>query len=452
MFLLLLLCKSSKAQDDIVNTGNLQIHSGASFVFIGDFTNNGTYVDAGTVVLDGAVEQTLAGSGTISFNNLTIANTSATGVVLSGGAVTTVSGVLTLTDGFVYSSASNLLNLADGATISGGSSDSYIIGPLRKTGNDAFTFHIGKAGYYMPIGITAPNTATDVFTAEYFRADPKVAYGSAKDAAFNKITDNEYWTLLQNNGSTSENITLQWNGNTSNIGNLGELRVANWNGNQWDNLGNSSTTGTNSDGTILATTATNTYTAFTFGTTTINNPLPVTLLTFNAVLNNSQVDLNWITASEVNNDYFTIEKTRDGGNFEFVDKVKGAGNSNQKLYYKTVDFYPFEGLSYYRLKQTNFDGSHSFSELVPIARNAKNKITVFPNPSVNGYVTIALQNYLEREIKIEILDINGKIVHSSDYHINKDENINLPVTFKSGIYNIRIISNSLTTNNKLIIN
>lgn len=450
--LLVVTLGSAEAQDDIVNTGNLQIHTGASFVFVGDFTNNGTYVDAGTVVLDGTVEQTLAGSGSISFNNLTINNSSATGVVLSGGNIT-VAGVLTLTDGFLYTDGSNLLNLADNATISGGSSASYVIGPLRKTGDDAFTFHIGKAGYYMPIGITAPNTATDVFTAEYFRADPKVAYGSAKDAAFNKVTDNEYWTLVQNNGSTSENVTLQWNGNTSNIGNLGELRVASWNGSQWDNLGNASTTGTTSDGTLLATTATGTYTAFTFGTTTTNNPLPVSLLTFNAILNNKQVDLNWTTASELNNDYFTVEKTIDGSNFEFVATVDGAGNSNQKLYYGAIDYNPFEGLSYYRLKQTNFDGGFSYSNLVPINRTDDKLISIYPNPSSDGKVVLAVQNNGDPFVTIEVTDINGKSIQTSTYKVIKNQILNISFdNLTNGIYMVRVSGKSGIVNKKLVIN
>ncbi|MFM9945430.1 MAG: T9SS type A sorting domain-containing protein [Bacteroidia bacterium] len=450
--LILLVSLNLMAQDDVVNTGNLQIHAGASFVFIGDFTNNGTYVDAGTVVLDGAVEQILNGSGSISFNNLTIDNSSATGVVLSGGNVN-VAGTLTLTDGLVYTNSSNLLILADNATISGGSTGSYVLGPLRKTGNDAFTFHIGKAGYYMPIGITAPGTNTDVFTAEYFRADPNAAYGSTKDAALNKVSNNEYWTLVQNTGTTSENVTLQWSGNTSNIGNLSELRVASWNGSQWDNLGNGSTTGSTSAGTIQSSSTTSAYTAFTFGTTTTNNPLPITLLNFNAVLNNKQVDLVWITGSEINNDFFTVEKTKDGKHFEFVAMVEGAGTSYQKLYYSSVDSNPYDGISYYRLKQTNFDGGFSYSGLVPISLSNEKIINMFPNPAPEGNVILHIQNNGDPIVTVDLMDINGRVLQSNEYKVLKNQSLNIRFDdLTKGIYMVRISGKSGTTNKKLIIN
>lgn len=440
LLILLATCGNTMAQNPCVNTGNLQIHSNGNLAFFGNFINNGTFTDnAGTAIFTGTTAQTLSGSSTTNFYNLIINNSSSTGIVLNGGAVS-VTNTLTLTDGFVYTSSGNLLNLVDNATISGGSSASYIIGPLRKTGNDAFTFPIGKAGYYMPIGITAPNTATDVFTSEYFRADPKGVYGSAKDASLFKVTDNEYWTLFQNTGTTSENVTLEWNGNTSNIGNLGELRVASWNGSQWDNLGNASTTGTTSDGTLLSSTAASSYNAFSLGTTTSNNPLPITLLSFNAILNNKQVDITWVTASEVNNDFFTIEKTTDGSHFEFVARVDGAGNSNQNLYYKSNDLNPLVGISYYRLKQTDFDGNFTYSKLVPINFENLVESKIYPNP-FNTSLTILLDEVsYKKKTELRIYNFLGEEVMNTI--LTKQFTTLETSHLSSGIYFYCLISNN----------
>ena len=83
----------------------------------------------------------------------------------------------------------------------------------------------------------------------------------------------------------------------------------------------------------------------------------IELLFFNAKLeNNTYVDLTWSTASEINNDYFTIERSQNGVYFQEFDIVEGAGNSTHKINYSLIDRDPFDGISYYRLKQTDYDG------------------------------------------------------------------------------------------------
>src|SRR3989338_8902389 len=139
LFHTLFFCLPFITQAQVTNSGNLQIHPNGTVAILGDYTNNGTFIaTAGTVIFDGSAAQTLAGSSSTNFYNLVINNISATGLVLNGGAVS-IANSLTLTDGFVYTSAGNLMNLADNASVSGASSSSYVIGPLQKTGNDAFT-------------------------------------------------------------------------------------------------------------------------------------------------------------------------------------------------------------------------------------------------------------------------------------------------------------------------
>jgi hypothetical protein len=92
-------------------------------------------------------------------------------------------------------------------------------------------------------------------------------------------------------------------------------------------------------------------------------PLPISLLDFNAYPVLEQVEIVWTTATEINNDYFTIERSKDGISFEELMKVQGAGNSNQILNYKELDSNPFEGTSFYRLKQTDFDGIYTYSDI-----------------------------------------------------------------------------------------
>jgi len=126
--------------------------------------------------------------------------------------------------------------------------------------------------------------------------------------------------------------------------------------------------------------------------------LPIELLSFYAEPENDFINISWSTASEINNDYFTIEKGIDAMNFEFVANVDGAGNSNALLNYSTSDNEPSSGVSYYRLKQTDFDGNFSYSNVIEVdfvGRLADN-VTIYPNPfyeSVNIRINDALQIY-----------------------------------------------------------
>jgi hypothetical protein len=109
--------------------------------------------------------------------------------------------------------------------------------------------------------------------------------------------------------------------------------------------------------------------------------LPVKLISFVAEINNGHVQLNWVTASEINNDYFTIEHSTDGVIFTSVNKIRGAGNSMHTLNYSSIHHPAIDGISYYRLKQTDYDGKISYSKIVAVDFNTSDFIiAIYPNP------------------------------------------------------------------------
>ncbi|NQX98097.1 MAG: hypothetical protein HRT73_09495, partial [Flavobacteriales bacterium] len=99
---------------------------------------------------------------------------------------------------------------------------------------------------------------------------------------------------------------------------------------------------------------------FTIASLTAANPLPITLLSFEATANEDKVDLKWSTSTEINNGFFTIERSADAKNWEEIVTTNGAGNSNQTIEYFETDYEPLEGVSYYRLKQTDFNGQYEY--------------------------------------------------------------------------------------------
>ena len=111
--------------------------------------------------------------------------------------------------------------------------------------------------------------------------------------------------------------------------------------------------------------------------------LPIELLEFLGICEGAVIKLNWSTASEINNDYFTIERSFDGVNFNILGTGAGAGNSIQTLHYTFVDENSMDGIYYYRLKQTDFNGTFKYSKLIDVACYSEfyQDIMVYPNPA-----------------------------------------------------------------------
>lgn len=138
--------------------------------------------------------------------------------------------------------------------------------------------------------------------------------------------------------------------------------------------------------------------AFVAYNTTSIDIMPITLLYFTAEMKGREVHLSWKTASELDNDYFTVERSQDGIEWEKVIVHPGAGNSQEEISYEEVDFHPLPGVSYYRLKQTDFDGTTSVSDIVAV--NFEDKATVvYPNP-VEDVLFIRGKNLKSSEIFI----------------------------------------------------
>lgn len=120
--------------------------------------------------------------------------------------------------------------------------------------------------------------------------------------------------------------------------------------------------------------------------------LPISLLSFDATANQNQVNLSWATASEKNNDFFTIERTVDGIDFEEVGKVAGQGNSSLKNEYTFSDTRPKNGISYYRLKQTDYNGESEYFEVKSVNIQKGDFVSnVYPNPAVMNRTTVFVE-------------------------------------------------------------
>jgi hypothetical protein len=182
------------------------------------------------------------------------------------------------------------------------------------------------------------------------------------------------------------------------------------------------------------------FSPFTFGDSP-SSPLPVELLDFTAEIKNRTVDLTWQTASEHNNDFFTVERSSDGFNFEPIAYVDGAGNSTTLLNYSEVDLQPLDGVSYYRLKQTDFDGAFEYSDIRVVSSAADAQVLIYPNPS-KGSIQISASAPITN---IKLVAGDGKILEE---HPSLNE---LKLELTSGIYHLQYVYNEKAYSKKIVI-
>jgi len=356
-----------------------------------------------------------AGAGTdgFTYENVIINNTSGTAPQITMEGEATINGSITFTDGVIASTTSDILVIADGATVSSASNASFVDGPVRKAGNEAFTFPVGDDDY-RAISITAPSAATDTFDAQYFATDPDGSYSrSSLGAGMELVSQVEYWEL--NRGSTSSasvTVTLTWDASSA-VGDLSDLLVAHWDGSQWTSEGNGSTTGNTTSGTIQTGGAVSSFSPFTLGSSSTNNPLPIELISFDGHRTDDGVYLNWSTASEINNDYFTLYRSVDGVDFAPIAHITGAGNSTRTIHYQHVDVDHLTGVVYYQLEQTDFDGTSWLSQVVDIEFDSQENVkdfVVYPNPFRESFQLSGLPDNAQH---VQIVNATGSVVWQS---------------------------------------
>jgi hypothetical protein len=140
-------------------------------------------------------------------------------------------------------------------------------------------------------------------------------------------------------------------------------------------------------------------------------PLPISLLSFEATPQDGKVALEWVTLSETNNAFFTVERSSDLSEVHTLARVDGAGNHNGKLTYSAIDDHPLLGTSYYRLRQTDFSGENTYTQWVAVQLigMANAQLMLYPNPVHNGMLFVETSGFDENEnIRIEFCDLSGK--------------------------------------------
>ncbi|WP_323756257.1 T9SS type A sorting domain-containing protein [Roseivirga sp.] len=185
--------------------------------------------------------------------------------------------------------------------------------------------------------------------------------------------------------------------------------------------------------------------------------LPIVLLSFTTEVSKSTVLLKWSTASELDNDFFTIERSRNGVDFEPILYVPGKGTSEVTNNYVTVDGSPISGRSYYRLKQTDFNGQFDYSEMKSVLYKSDKittpNFTVYPNSVLAGQ-TINIRpegEFVDETAIIQLLSIAGQRVLEYNFQLSKEASFEIPQDVQAGYYVLSVTGSSFKKSFKIII-
>jgi len=162
--------------------------------------------------------------------------------------------------------------------------------------------------------------------------------------------------------------------------------------------------------------------------------LPIVLSKFDLYLKGLTISGTFSTASETNNSHFNIERSADARNFESIGEIKGAGNSSKEISYEFIDERPLPGINYYRIKQTDFDGQFSYSEIRSVRHKGISNVSVTPRTTEGRLdITTELEDYT-----IAIYNAAGQEVKRM-IDMSLDQSISVE-TMQAGVYFVKIFS------------
>lgn len=335
-------------------------------------------------------------------------------ITFSGGGQKTLAsplyagGTVTFTNGIVVTDATNLLQLNDGATVNGGSTASYVQGPIRRIGTTAFTFPLGGSGVYAPLSLSAPGSNGD-FTARYVRANAQ-GLGQMMQSPVTKVSGCEYWNLVKNAGANNPTVTLSWsaesgcNGAGPYVGNPATLVVVRFDGAAWISQGNSGTSGNAGAGTVTSDPMTD-FDNITLGSIGTDNLLPVRFIAVSATPRSGAVDLRWTVAAEFNVARYEVLRGTDGRSFVPVARL----DAGQRTAYTATDVQPLAGTAYYRVRAVDADGRETLSAVLrvrPAAADAA--LELYPVPVRNGALLLRSDRLDAGAYELRIVDANGR--------------------------------------------
>ncbi len=460
-------------ETSIINTNGKNVFVGGDFIpWDATYTNIGT----GRLTFNGSALQNYSPGGGLILHDVTVNNTGA-GVILSRNLELESTGVLTLANGIIDTDGRKVvLNNTDAGAVNSGNTNSYINGDLRRymaVNTGVYSFPVGTSSAYRLAQIVNNNlsgiTYIDGKFLSSFTNTGSLNSSIAQDGGtpYASIAAEGIWQLDPNvqPGSGDYSINLWFDGGGSNAfaslsdNEFGPLKRPSSStlASDWTAAGGTLNAASTPGRTVAGDYARrNGWTDFSqFAIAKSNVPLPIVLLYFDAKCNGEDIVLNWATAQEINNSYFTILKSTDAKYFYPVAKIDGAGNSSEPIHYSYVDnFSSYSGNIYYKLVQTDFDGKYSESNIIAVnCADAENieYVRIYNSPD-SETLDVHYLTDLESKSYISIIDNLGRILYSTELKVKESRIFRINKSqFAPGIYTIVVNVNKAAVTEQFVI-
>jgi hypothetical protein len=454
------LVNSLTANNNITITGGHIAPVANTINIAGNWNDYGTagFTEAtSTVNFNGSALQTITSPGGENFTNFTV-NNSGVGIQLVNN--TQIATNLTMTQGNINLNGNTLtlgLSVANNGTLTYSSGTMISTGTFTrwfKTGviaNGSVTglFPMGTAADYRPFFVSAPvagPTTGGTISVSYTDATTNTNVSFADGASTVMVRKDLNWAVTTNTlAGGTYNLDVQGTG-FGLIGAISDLRLTLVNsvtGTAGVNAGTTTNPQINRTGLTLASLSNTFYVG---SVNSVSTPLPITLISFKAFPENGEVELEWTTSSETDNAYFTIQRSKDGLGWENIQKITGAGTIANDQSYTAYDQAPYDGVSYYRLMQTDIDGKQTNSFVISVTLGNKPvSISVYPNPA-RDHIKIDFPSIGRYEV--DLLNMAGQSMNN--HVVTTSDNLILNLSgLKSGIYIVRIMHEGITESKKI---
>ena len=401
---------------------------------------------------------------------LVIGNSSAVYMKMNGGTSGTPIYIV------IDNSATNAITRTTGWIISEGQYNYVKWNCGTVTGNYLYPFGYSTSDY-LPLTINKTTAgASDVSASTWgTAASDNLPWAGISDAGTVAAVGNMYDATLGQDGSdeavidrwwdiygsaaTTANVTFSYRGaeNTMSPGyQTAELASQHWTGSVWNDgkggiSGSYTSTGTNGVTSGIGSVTASSLTEFSPHVLVAKQaPLPVEWLSISAECEKGHTKIKWSTATEQNADYFTVERSFDGRNFSSITTVQAAGNSSTIKHYFVIDKDANSGTTFYQVKETDFNGSFSYSKLITALGCSKDYIHIY---ETDGAATVSIGASEEGEYTIELYDALGQTLMNQQKNVAiGDNNFKLfPSNISSSVYVVKVYNRSYSVIKKVLL-
>lgn len=460
--------------------------SGGTINMFGNWTNNAANVafqnDGANVTLSGA-DQTLGGSNSTTFYNLTLAGSGTKSLTVSSitvGGQSTFNGVLAVGTRPLDLNG-NRLNISNTSTSAITYSSGYIISETNtavnpsiinwKTGTNTgnYVFPFGVSGTQIPLtfaitsGMATGTANVSISTRATASSNNSPWAGASNVAAVGNMntltlgTDGSSQTVIDRwwditpSAAVTANVTFRYRGSENTLSapySSGNIGAQHWNGTKWETTVGSSAAVSAGVGAVTAN-GLNSFSPYVLSS--VPAPLPVELLNFVYSCDDHNILFNWCTATETNNDHFTIWHSSDAISFKQLANVQGSGNSiTKKCYQFRLNNKELNG-NYFRLSQTDFDGTTEVFKMIYVDDCADELITI-KNPDLNR-LEITIQTPTDHDYELHIINALGQTLQREQLRVTTGTTVlNYPIRgLSTGIYHVSLYGNEKCITKKILI-